>query len=526
MSDPGAYDNIVPSYPVPDPREVLLPAAPADGFEEVGEGRELEADVVIVGSGPGGAAAARVLAEAGKRVVVLEEGPARSRFRRSHAHTARYHMQEGGSMVARGSAFMPIAAGRGVGGGTLVNSALSFHTPDAVLADWAERLAEPMWAPEAMRPIFDELTAMVGVGITPDVVAGENNRIVVRGAAALGHPGGLAPRSTPGCTGCGACNFGCPVGGKASTDLTFLPRAVAAGALIQAETRVSQILVEDGRAVGVRGQAFHPDTRVGGGPVTVRAPEVLVCAGGIGTPRLLWQAGLGEALGGAVGEGLHVHPGSAVLGISPTRVEMWRGATQGAYFHVDDQPGMLPHTFQAPPEACLLAAGFVGDRLEEGLEVLPYLCGCIVMISDHSAGRVRATASGRADIRYDFLDSDVQRIKDGMEVVAEVLLAGGAQELLAPVHGVGRHRSAASLAEALVDKSIRDFTLYASHPMSTCRMGLDPASSVVDGEGRAHLLPGLRLADSSVFPTSLGVNPQLTTMAVGTRIAQRMLGLA
>ena len=109
---------------------------------------------------------------------------------------------------------------------------------------------------------------------------------------------------------------------------------------------------------------------------------------------------------------------------------------------------------------------------------------------------------------------------------AEVLLAGGVKEVFAPVHGVGRHTSSGDLAADLADRAIRDFTLYASHPMATCRMGTDPASSVVDPSGRAHRLPGLHIADASVFPTSLGVNPQLTTLAVSTQIGRRMAAKA
>lgn len=507
---------------IPDPTNLLLPAPPADGFAEVGAGRHLEADVVIVGTGPGGAGVGRVLAQAGKRVVFLEEGPPTSRFRPNQANTARYHMQESGTIVAQGSSFMAIAAGRGVGGGTLINSALTFRPPDQVLADWATLLQEPAWGPAALRPLFDEISTSIGVGITKDWFAGKNNQLIARGIKALGLEGGLAPRNTPGCVGCGICNFGCPVDGKASTNFTFLPRAVADGALIQADTKVTEVIVEGGRAVGLRGRAFHPDTGEAGGEVVVRAEQVVLSAGAIGTPRLLWYSDLGDRLG-PVGDGLHVHPGSAVFGICDEEINLWRGATQGAYFHHPDLPGVLPHGFTAPPEVCLMALGMIGPRLEEGLAMLPYLTGMVVMVSDKGLGKVRAHSDGRADVTYHFAEDDVARIKKGMVVTADVMLAGGAKKIFVPVHGVDWATSSRELGESLADKTIRDFTLYASHPMSTCRMGLDPETSVIGPDGRAHRLPGLAIADASVFPTSLGVNPQLTTMVVATQIGRQLL---
>ncbi|MEZ4318549.1 MAG: GMC family oxidoreductase [Myxococcota bacterium] len=483
----------------------------------------LAADVVIVGTGPGGATAAWVLAEAGLKVVLLEEGPARPRFRPNLSAVNRHHMQEGGAMVAQGNQLMPVAAGRGVGGGSLVNSALCFRTPDSVLSRWTELLHDDRYGPAAMHPVYDEIGERIQLGITPPDIAGENNLMICRGIEKLGLRGGLAPRNTPRCTGCGFCNFGCPVGGKASMDTNFIPMAMARGAIVQADTKVDRILVEFDRAAGVSGVVRDPDTREEVGRIEVRADRVLICAGGVGTPRLLHHAGLAGRLGPAVGRGLHIHPGNVVMAECDFDVHMWTGATQGAYFESDDLPGVLPHTATLPPSALLVLLGHVGHRGKRDLERMRRIGGCIVMVSDKGEGTVRAHSDGTANLAYTFADEDLQRIKDGMVLAARVLLAGGAHTLFAPVHGLGRHTTVESFAAALASRTLTDFSMYASHPMSSCRMGLDPQTSVIGVDGQAHRLPGLYISDSSIFPTSLGVNPQYTTMTMSTVIARHLV---
>ncbi len=491
-------------------------------YEDAHGDNTLEADVVIVGSGPGGAAAARVLAEAGRSVIVVEEGPAQSRFRPNQAHTMRYHMQEGGSMIALGTAAVTVAAGRGVGGGSLINSAMCWRTPDHVLESWTEVLGgDDRFRPDHMAPVYDEIEEIIEVVMTSETIAGENNMIIARGAAALGLEGGLLRRNTPRCQGCGICNFGCPTGGKASVDRNLLPMARAAGAVIQADTKVLDILVEDDRVAGIRGSVRHPDSGEEVGRLTVFAKDVVVSAGAVGTPRLLLQAGLGDRLGPAVGKGLHLHPGNGVFGYREEPVHMWLGATQGAYFEDPDLPDALPHTLSLPPGALLLALGKTGLEAKAQLDLLPHLAGCLVMVSDKGEGTVGVTSEGTAELSYYFADQDLQTMKAGLKRTCDVLLAGGCTRLLVPLAG-SEWVDTAEEAYALIENA--DWTdyklLYAAHPMATCRMGTDPSTSVIKPSGEAHGLPGLHIMDSSVFPTSLGVNPQLTTMVMATILAR------
>jgi choline dehydrogenase-like flavoprotein len=479
------------------------------------EDRILSADVVVVGAGPGGAAVALQLALAGADVLVLEEGPSQSRFRLNQANTARFHMQEAGSMVAQGPTPFLVAAGRGVGGGSLINSALCFRTPRDVLQGWEDVVGDDRYSPEKLDPVFRWLEENLQIGpARNDHVAGVHNLKIVQGATEMGLIAGLASRNTPACIGCGACNFGCPSNGKASVNLNLLPEACKLGARIQAETRVSEFLMEGDRVVGVRGRMHDPETGVAGGQLTVNADKVVLSCGAIGTPRLLHFSGLAERMTG-VGEGLHVHPGSAVLARYPEPVYMWKGATQGSWFESPEHPGVLPHAFTAPPEVvALLLAPMVGG-MKPAMAQLDYIGGILALVSDKGEGTVKAFPDGRAWITYDFADGDVDRMKESMILCAEVQLKAGATTLYGVAHGIGAHDNLDDFAAAMRSRQIRDFILYSSHPMSSVRMG-----RALDAGGKAIGVEGLWVADASVFPTSLGVNPQLSTMAVSTLIGQ------
>lgn len=495
------------------------------GWEEAKGERNLECDVVIVGTGPGGAAMARVLAEGGKSVILLEEGPHQSRFQKNQANVMRYHMQEGGTMVAFGSAAVGVAAGRGVGGGSLVNSAICWRTKDSVLESWEAVLGgDTRFSPEAMLPVYAELEVPLGIGKTPDRVAGENNRLIVRGARALGLEADLLWRNTPGCVGCGSCNYGCPSGGKGSVDKNLIPMARAYGAVVQGDTKVERILVEDGRARGVVGTVRVTETGEIVGTTTVRAQKVILCAGAVGTPRLIHYTGLADTLGDRVGKGLHLHPGNGIFGLCDYEVRMWTGATQGAYFTDPELPEVLPHTMSLPPAALLMALGNTGEAAKRDIAKAPFIAGCLVMVSDKGEGTVGATKQGRADLKYWFADEDIVNMKKGLKRTCEVLIAGGAKQVLVPVTGGGWTDSMDVAFQQIENATIKDYKgLYAAHPMATCRMGTDISNSVIAADGQTHGLKDLYIADSSIFPTSLGVNPQYTTMAMSTILGRGIL---
>lgn len=489
------------------------------GFDDARE--RYDVDAVIVGAGPGGGAVARQLAAAGWRVLIVEDGPRLSRFRPSWSNSVRYHFQEFGTMVAEGPVPFPVMAGRGVGGGSLVNSAICFRTPAPVLEEWAQTLQDERYLPDNINPIYDEIEARIGVVPVHESIAGENNMIVARGVKALGPPleGGLLRRNAPTCIGCGICNFGCPSGGKASVDRNLIVDARADGCEIQAECKVLDVLVEGGRAVGVVGQLHDPDTRELHGTVEVRAKVVVLSAGAIGTPRLLYHCGLAKKLG-PVGDHLHLHPGTGVLGRCDHEVHMWKGATQGAYAWTPEEPKVLPHTFNVPPEAFVSVSGLVGAEAKQALTEINKICGLGVMVSDHGKGSVRARSNGRAKLSYTWADDDVETLKRGMVLSARILLAGGANEVRATGHGCGWHATAEAVEAEIAAMPLSAFILYSAHPMSTNPMGVDEKTTVVNSRGKAHRLDGLYIADAGIFPSSLGVNPQLTTMTLGTMVGR------
>jgi choline dehydrogenase-like flavoprotein len=472
-----------------------------------GDRGQISADVCVIGAGAGGAVVAAELAEGGMSVVVLEEGhwhDPDSFTARPPEMLARLY-RDGGQAITLGNPPILLPLGRGLGGTTLVNSGTCFRTPPLVLARWEREFGLDV-SEESLRPCFERVEKALSVSeVTPEL-AGANAEVARRGAERLGWSHGYLRRNARGCVGSGVCVFGCPTSAKQHTGITYIPRAKDAGAQIVTGAHVQQVLVENGRARGVRARMAS------GARIDVLAPIVVVSAGTIHTPMLLARSGLGSQ-SGELGQNLSLHPATAIFAHMDEIVDMGHGVPQSFYVDEFAEEGIIFEGVAGPPAYAAMALPLTGRRHTEAMADYRRLAQFGLMVSDSSRGSVRAVA-GRPLIRYDMQDADLLRFRAGLARIRELFEAAGARQVYLPLPGNVRPERARP----------RDLKLMAFHPLGTARADARPTRGVIDGDLAVHGIMGVYVADGSAVPSSLGVNPQLTIMALATRLAFGLLG--
>lgn len=481
--------------------------------------QKLKADVVVVGAGAGGAAAAYRMAESGLDVVVLEDGNRyvpRS-FKASYGWALNHiYADKGARVVEGGSSYYPMPGGKGVGGSTLINSAICFRAPDHVLNHWTNELGLEALSPDRMRPLYELVESTTGVVQMQPNQARANNLFVKRGAEKLGLEGEFIHRNAPGCVGCGVCHLGCPSGGKGSVDRNFVPMAEEHGARIVPNSRVHQVLVRRGQVRGVEARTIDPETGKVNGSVTVEAHAVVLAAGSVNTPTLLLENGLANS-SDQVGRNLSIHPAVGTWGFVPEAINGWDGVPQAYAVFLDRDQGILLQSYNASPEVFFAQAPWTGFDGMRRLRQLKNLAMLGAIVSDGPNGRIKVGMSGRRTVEYRLGDHERHKLIRAMHAIIDIMFAAGATEVY-PGTGSGELLAkSATEAKRYLPKTLpeKDLHLYASHPMGSCRMGVDPKTSVVSAEGQSHDVRGLYIADASLMPTSLGVNPQMTVMALG-----------
>ncbi|HEY8480992.1 MAG TPA: GMC family oxidoreductase [Spirillospora sp.] len=468
------------------------------------------ADAVVVGSGAGGAMAARTLARRGMTVVVLEEGRRfTSRDFRGRPPLERFLdlYRDGGATVALGRPPILVPEGRAVGGTTVVNSGTCYRTPERVLRRWA-RAGAPVDGFDAR---LDEVEATLRVAPQPLEPLGRNGLLALTGARRLGWHAAPLRRNAPGCAGSAQCAVGCPHNAKYGVHLNALPQACAAGARIVTEAWAERILTERGAAAGVR--ARRPD----GTFFEILAPRIVVAAGATQTPLLLRRSGLGRHPG--LGRGMAVHPATNLAGRFAEPVESWSGVMQSVGIEELHADGILIEATANPPGMSSFPLPGLGRDLRRELAGADRLAVLGAMIADAPSGRVHGSRH-RALLRYDLTPADAARLRRALVAMGRVLFAAGAEEVLT---GLARRpvvRDETELARAVAAASPADLHLAAFHPTGTARLGADEARAPVDPSGRLRGVRGVYVADASVLPSCPEVNPQLTIMAMALTIAE------
>ena len=545
--EPVARDTLSAGTPrATTPSNTSRPASASNSSPT--DGRRMTADVIVIGSGAGGAVAAARLAELGREVLLLEEGSlvdTDELTEREGDMTARLYAESG--MRATDDLAFILLQGAAVGGGTLVNWMITFRAPDFVLDEWTDRFALTGFSPAEMAPAFERVEREIHAVPVPDDAHSPANRILLKGAQQLGWRAGPGRINARGCIRAGFCGQGCRYGAKQSVDRVYVPRALAAGARLVPDARVDRIEVieRDANASAPMRGARHTAaplkrvhvtlldrlTRKAKGTMVAEAPVVVLAAGAVGTPTILQRSGLG---GGGVGRFLRLHPTTAVAGECHDDVYAAAGIPQSAvcdeFIRRDDHGyGFWIECAPHHPGLAAVAAGGFGAEHRDLMRRFRRTTNLISLVRDgsdldQSNGSVTLSRSGRVRIAYRLGARDRSNVVAGVQATARILLAAGRVTGVRTLHSAAgelrNERDVVALSNRGWDP--HDLTMFSAHVNGTCRLGTDPRISGVDPTGQRHGIRGLHVADGSLLPTGLGVNPQATIMALATIIAERM----
>ncbi|MGR4065395.1 MAG: GMC family oxidoreductase N-terminal domain-containing protein, partial [Vulcanimicrobiaceae bacterium] len=499
--------------------------------------RTFEADVAIVGSGAGGGTAAEILSDAGLRVILVEEGPlwTSSDFRMLERESYPNLYQESAGRKTKDKG-INILQGRSVGGSTTVNWTTSLRTPPQTPAYWRERFGLPDFEERELAPWFARVEERLNVkpwGEPPNA----NNDVLRIGAAKLGIPTQTIPRNVKGCWNLGYCGLGCPTNAKQSMLVTTIPAALSKGAVLLSRTRAWKLEPAGShRIASLSCQAMQPDgVRPGPHTISIRARHFVVASGAIGSPALLLRSGVPDPYGRA-GKRTFLHPTLVSAALMPYEVHPYAGAPQSVFsehfLYVDPIDGPAGYKLEVPPLHPILTStnvpGF-GAGHQAFMSNMRSASAIIALLRDgfndqSQGGTVELNSDGTPVLDYPISGFLWEGARRALQTMAEIQFAAGAKSVYplhedaAPYPSLDRARAAI----AGLPMEVLRTRVASAHVMGGCAMGADPKTAVVDANGSHHQVENLSVFDGSVFPTSLGANPQLSIYAVVARNATRL----
>lgn len=510
----------------------------------------IQCDAVVVGSGSGGGLVAGILAKAGYKVLVLEKGgySARSNLSLLEGPTLDQMYQSGG-MLATDDMSVFVLSGSTVGGGSAINWSASIKTPQHVCKEWCEKHGLELFESELYREAMDVVCEKMGVQSEIEE-EGFNNTILRRGCQELGYPVSTIPRNSPSDHYCGWCFMGCKDGRKKGTSETWLVDLVKSGnGAILPGCEVLKVLYKKKKGSDqktARGVAFEFEYKGSKDICVVESKVTIVACGALNTPALLKRSGLKN---NNIGRNLHLHPVVMAWGYFPdssaestgeTEVwpEAWKKSYEGGimtamspvvaefensgYGAVIQTPALHPGTFS------IVMPWISGKDIKDRMRKFSRTAHIFALARDKGSGKVDSPNR----INYQMEDVDEENLQKGIEKVLRILAAAGAEEI-GTHHNKGRtlnvkQASKLELEKFVKEESSRPLTklstpLCSAHQMGSCRMGSNPKESAVKQTGETWEVEDLYVADSSVFPTALGLNPMITIQSIAYCTAQSVL---
>ncbi|NUN13365.1 MAG: GMC family oxidoreductase [Myxococcales bacterium] len=493
-------------------------------FPELGQ-TQIDTDVVVVGSGAGGAAVAAELAEGGLKVLVLEEGPyfTTQDFRTDVTNVITRTMRDAGTTITIGRSPVQYLEGRCVGGTTVINGGMCWRTPDKVLKRWGMEHGLTRLTSKSLQPLFERVEQRISAREQDVGTEGKNSLVFQRGCEKLGYKTVRNIRNQVHCVGSNDCVTGCPTGAKQSTAHTYLTILCRYGGSIVTSAKVEKIRVEGGKATGVVARIQNLETGQWDKTLAVSAKIVVLSCGATQTPLLLLRNRIGNR-SRQVGRNFTIHPNIKISAMFDEPIDTMRGAHQAFQCREFQDEGILIAPGGVSPPLMSVATDLFGAEHGDFMLKQRYLATGGVLVDDFAAGRVSLGPFGIPLVRYDITNADQHKFIRGAALAAEIYLAAGAREVYTAFGGVGPIRNGDDIRRLfLYPPKIEHTEYFTAHLMGTCRMDRDPTRGVVDESGQSHDIRNLFVADASILPTPIGVNPQETIMALATHIAGDVL---
>jgi choline dehydrogenase-like flavoprotein len=501
--------------------------------KDVTESRIEECDVCIIGSGAGGGTLAANLTAAGKRVVMLEAGPyyTRKEFALHEAAAFQNLYQERGTRATDDQA-ITIMQGRNVGGGTTINWTSCFRIPERVLSMWRDRFGLTDLTTQRLMPLYEKTEQRLNINTWPLANANANNNKLISGAQALNYEISPLRRNVLDCLNSGYCGFGCPVDRKQGMLVTTIADALKGGMQLFAEAPVQKLVHENGKIKEVIAQMQPLRTNMPSSiTVRVRPKTVVLSAGAINSPALLLKSDLN--VNQRVGQGLFLHPVIGMSGLYEEAVNGFYGAPQSASSHefIEREEGIGFFLESAPIHPALSSVAFK-DFGTHVMDLMSELSHVGIMIAIHAdgflpedkGGSVKLHKDGRVGIEYPIGHKLKESFKEAHDVLAQVTFKAGAKKATSFHFDPVMMDSDAERSKLNnVKYGALEHAIFSAHQMGGCAMGADPKTSVVDPDFRYRELDNLFVADGSLFPSSLGVNPSQTIYTLAHLASEKVL---